>query len=73
VLFTPRAAAYGVLATPGGIQTESPVYCAIPTPICFRFEAQVLKYARSLAEIKLGSSKEARIAMIATTTNNSIT
>jgi len=50
----------------------SPTYISIPKAICFRFEAQDDWRAFSLALANTGKRIAARMAMIAMTTNSSI-
>ena len=50
----------------------SVLYMLIHKPIWWRLFAQPIRNARSLALLKAGSSSAARIAMIAITTNSSI-
>ena len=44
----------------------------MPSPICFRFEVQLVLQDSCFARDNAGKSRLARIAMMAMTTNNSI-
>src|SRR6266545_2095585 len=56
----------------GSLSLKSPAYIIVARANCLRLLEQAVTFARHLARDNAGNNNEARIAMIAMTTSNSI-